>query len=110
MGNWAAEGGGGGGGGEGGGDEEQDEQKRFIAFAGNHGSSRHPEPTQVWAKEMAADAGVEYKTNNAAEDIFKRARDNGDLNLADLDFSAVFEQIHEDSKGKSEYSAKRQKK
>ena len=71
---------------------------------------KHAHKDMALAKEMAADAGVEYKTNNAAEDIFKRARDNGDLNLADLDFSAVFEQIHEDSKGKSEYSAKRQKK
>lgn len=44
-----------------------------------------------------------------AESIFKRARES-DLQLADLDFSAVFEQIHEDSKGSNDYSAKRQKK
>ncbi|GMH83215.1 hypothetical protein TrVE_jg3763 [Triparma verrucosa] len=70
---------------------------------------KHAHKDMLLAKDLAAKTGVEYKTNNMAESIFKRARES-DLQLADLDFSAVFEQIHEDSKGSCDYSAKRQKK
>eukprot|EP00520_Triparma_pacifica_P018874 CAMPEP_0118657284 /NCGR_PEP_ID=MMETSP0785-20121206/13938_1 /TAXON_ID=91992 /ORGANISM="Bolidomonas pacifica, Strain CCMP 1866" /LENGTH=319 /DNA_ID=CAMNT_0006550195 /DNA_START=32 /DNA_END=991 /DNA_ORIENTATION=- len=66
---------------------------------------KHAHKDMKLAKDLASQVGVEYKVNNAAEGIFKRAREG-----EDLDFSAVFEQIHEDSKGGCEYSAKRQKK
>ena len=71
---------------------------------------KHAHKDMELAKSMAAKAGVKYAVNNAAEDIFKRARE-GDASLADLDFSAVFEQIHADSSADgSEFSRKRQKK
>jgi len=70
---------------------------------------KHAHKDMELAKDMAEKEGVEYKVNNAAEGIFKRAREAG-VGLEDLDFSAVFEQIHEDSKEKCEFSGKRQKK
>ncbi|GMH48307.1 hypothetical protein TrLO_g4511 [Triparma laevis f. longispina] len=85
---------------------------KIVKEVADHGTNfplKHAHKDMLLAKELAAKTGVEYKTNNMAESIFKRARES-DLQLADLDFSAVFEQIHEDSKGSNDYSAKRQKK
>jgi len=40
-----------------------------------------------------------------AEKVFRAAREDGELNVADEDFSAVFEKIHKEST--SEFSKKR---
>ena len=57
------------------------------------------------ASDMAKAAGVEYSVIDQAEKLFRSAREDSDLNVADEDFSAVFEKIHKDST--SEFSKKR---
>ena len=57
------------------------------------------------ASEMAKNAGVEYTVMDGAEKIFRAAREDADLNVADQDFSAVFEKVHKEST--SEFSKKR---
>ena len=56
-------------------------------------------------KFMAAAAGVEYSVMDSAEKLLKRARESNDGKLADLDFSAVYEQVHATST--SDFSKKR---
>ena len=120
----------------------------------DHGTNfplKHAHKDMALASDLAEKHGIAYATNDAAEKIFKRARE-GEMGLEDLDFSAVFEQVRdwpccllqllfvqrplslslslsnthtytlsssfsflgaqvfEDSKGTSEFSAKRQKK
>jgi len=78
----------------------------------DHGTNfplKHAHKDMALASDLAEKHGIAYATNDAAEKIFKRARE-GEMGLQDLDFSAVFEQVFEDSKGTSEFSAKRQKK
>jgi len=58
---------------------------------------KHAHKDMALASEMAEKAGVEYSVMNAAEKLMKRAREDGDGKLADLDFSAVYEQIHAES-------------
>jgi len=67
---------------------------------------KHAHKDMALASEMADKAGVEYSVMNAAEKLMKRARENDNGKLADLDFSAVYEQIHIDSS--SEFSDKRE--
>jgi 3-hydroxyisobutyrate dehydrogenase-like beta-hydroxyacid dehydrogenase len=69
---------------------------------------KHAHKDMLLASEMAQRAGVEYSVMNSAEKLFRAARDDEDLNVADEDFSAVFERIHKDST--SEFSSKRMKK
>lgn len=77
-------------------------------IAGDHAPNfplRHASKDMTLAKEMAAEAGVEYSVMNQAESLLRAAREDTDLQLADEDFSAVFEKIHKEST--SEYSKQR---
>lgn len=56
---------------------------------------------------MAKKAGVEYSVMDQAEKLYREAREDKDLNVADEDFSAVFEKIHKDSS--SDFSKKRKR-
>ena len=66
---------------------------------------KHAHKDMALACEMAQAAGVEYSVMDQAEKIFRAAREDEELNVADEDFSAVFEKIHKEST--SEASKKR---
>lgn len=66
---------------------------------------KHAHKDMALACEMAKDAGVEFTVMDQAEKLLRSAREDENLNLADLDFSAVFEKIHSEST--SEFSKKR---
>lgn len=66
---------------------------------------KHAHKDMALASAMAKDAGVEFSVMDQAETLFRAARNDEELNLADLDFSAVFEKIHQESS--SEFSKKR---
>lgn len=68
--------------------------------AGDHAPNfplKHASKDMTLAKDMAEAAGAEYSVNNQAEGMLRSARDDADLTLADQDFSAVFEKIHQES-------------
>jgi len=66
---------------------------------------KHAHKDMALACEMAKKAGVEYSVMEQAEKLFRDAREDTELNVADQDFSAVFEIIHKNTSG--EYSKKR---
>ncbi|CAB9509294.1 Putative oxidoreductase GLYR1 [Seminavis robusta] len=66
---------------------------------------KHAHKDMALASKMAKDACVEYSVMDQAETIFRAARSDEGLKLADLDMSAVFEKIHEESS--SDFSKKR---
>jgi 3-hydroxyisobutyrate dehydrogenase-like beta-hydroxyacid dehydrogenase len=66
---------------------------------------KHAHKDMVLACEMAKSAGVEYTVMEQAEKVFRAAREDSDLNVADEDFSAIYEKIHKEST--SEFSKKR---
>lgn len=57
---------------------------------------KHAHKDMKLASDMAKAAGVEYSVMDKAEELLKRARDDG---LGDEDFSAVFEKVHKESSG-----------
>lgn len=65
----------------------------------------HAHKDMKLAVDMARGAGVEYAVTLGAEQLFQKARADEELNVAQQDFSAVFEMIHKESK--SEFSEKR---
>lgn len=66
---------------------------------------KHAHKDMALASDMAKAAGCEYSVMDQAEKIFRAAREDSDLNVADEDFSAVFEKIHKESS--SDFSKKR---
>lgn len=66
---------------------------------------KHAHKDMALACEMAKEAGTEYSVMETAEKLFRGAREDAELNVADQDFSAVFEKIHKEST--SEFSKKR---
>lgn len=66
---------------------------------------KHAHKDMALAKQMAEEANVEFSVNAQAEKVFRDAREDDELCVADLDFSAVFEKIHKESN--SEFSKKR---
>ncbi len=66
---------------------------------------KHAHKDMALACAMAQAAGVEYTVMEQAEKIFRAAREDAELNVADEDFSAVYEKIHKEST--SEISKKR---
>ena len=66
---------------------------------------KHAHKDMALATEMAARNKVEYSVMETAEKLYRAAREDADLNVADEDFSAVFEKIHKSSE--SEFSKKR---
>jgi len=76
--------------------------------AGDHAPNfplKHATKDMTLAKNMAEVAGVEYSVMNQAEAMLRAACDDTALEIADEDFSAVFEKVHKDST--SEYSKRR---
>jgi 3-hydroxyisobutyrate dehydrogenase-like beta-hydroxyacid dehydrogenase len=77
-------------------------------IAGDHAPHfplKHAHKDMALASDMAQAAGVEFSVTNSAEQLFRTARDDADLNVADQDFSAIVECIHKQSS--SETSRKR---
>lgn len=66
---------------------------------------QHAHKDMKLAVDMARGAGVEYAVTEGAEELFRKAREDGDLKVAEQDFSAVFERIHKESE--SDFSKKR---
>lgn len=66
---------------------------------------KHAHKDMALAKDMAAKAGVEFSVMAQAEKLFREAREDEELNVADKDFSAIYEKIHKESS--SEFSQKR---
>jgi 3-hydroxyisobutyrate dehydrogenase-like beta-hydroxyacid dehydrogenase len=54
---------------------------------------KHAHKDMALACDMARKAGVEYTVMESAEKLFRDARENKELAVADEDFSAVYEQI-----------------
>ena len=65
----------------------------------------HAHKDMKLAVDAAKSVGVEYSVTQVAEEIFRKAREDEELKVANEDFSAVFEKIHKESK--SDYSKKR---
>ena len=66
---------------------------------------KHAHKDMALACDMANEAKMEFSIIGQAEKLFREARDDTDLQLADEDFSAVFEMIHK--KSTSDFSKKR---
>ena len=66
---------------------------------------KHASKDMTLASDMAKKAGVEFTVNNQAESLYHKAAEDKELNVADEDFSAIFEFIHKESS--SEFSRKR---
>ena len=66
---------------------------------------KHAHKDMALASAMTKENGVEFSVMDKAEALFRAARNDEALKLADLDFSAVFEKIHDESS--SEFSKKR---
>jgi len=66
---------------------------------------KHAHKDMALASDMAKEAGVEFSVIDKAEMLFRAAREDADLTVADEDFSAVFEKIHKEST--SEFSKSR---
>jgi len=62
---------------------------------------KHAHKDMKLACEMAKAAGAEYSVMDKAEELFRKAREDKDLNVADDDFSAVYEKIHKESNGEA---------
>lgn len=60
---------------------------------------KHAHKDMKLASDMAKEAKVEFSVMDKAEELFAMARDDEELNVADEDFSAVFEKIHKESEG-----------
>jgi 3-hydroxyisobutyrate dehydrogenase-like beta-hydroxyacid dehydrogenase len=58
---------------------------------------RHASKDMTLATDLAQKVGVEYSVMNQAESLFRAACDDDELNVADEDFSAIFERIRKDS-------------
>lgn len=57
---------------------------------------KHAHKDMALASDMAQKAGVEFSVMNQAEQLYRAAREDADLNVADQDFSAVYERIHKE--------------
>mmetsp|Transcript_1607 Transcript_1607/g.2357 ORF Transcript_1607/g.2357 Transcript_1607/m.2357 type:complete len:371 (-) Transcript_1607:51-1163(-) len=54
---------------------------------------KHAHKDMKLASDLAKSAGVEFSVMDQAEAVFREAREDKDLNVADEDFSAVFEKV-----------------
>jgi|EP00970_Alexandrium_tamarense_P019872 3-hydroxyisobutyrate dehydrogenase-like beta-hydroxyacid dehydrogenase len=59
---------------------------------------QHAHKDMKLAVDMAKDAGVAYAVTETAEQLFRNAREDEELNVAEEDFSAVYEGIKKASK------------
>jgi len=60
---------------------------------------KHAHKDMDLAVKMAEEAGVDFKVNGRAEEVFRSAREDEDLDVSDKDFSAVVEKIRKGSDG-----------
>eukprot|EP00586_Coscinodiscus_wailesii_P011231 CAMPEP_0172499626 /NCGR_PEP_ID=MMETSP1066-20121228/128861_1 /TAXON_ID=671091 /ORGANISM="Coscinodiscus wailesii, Strain CCMP2513" /LENGTH=340 /DNA_ID=CAMNT_0013273463 /DNA_START=125 /DNA_END=1147 /DNA_ORIENTATION=+ len=60
---------------------------------------KHAHKDMALACEMAKNAKVEYSVMEQAELLFRQAREDEELSVADSDFSAVYEKIRKESDG-----------
>lgn len=81
--------------------------KMIVKDHGTNFPLKHAHKDMALACDMAKKAGVEYSVMDQAEKLYREAREDKDLNVADEDFSAVFEKIHKDSS--SDFSKKRKR-
>ncbi|KAG7350161.1 oxidoreductase [Nitzschia inconspicua] len=58
---------------------------------------KHAHKDMTLACDMAKHAGTEYSVMESAERLFRTARNDTELNIADEDFSAIYEIIHKQS-------------
>lgn len=68
---------------------------------------KHAHKDMKLASDMAKDANVSFTVMDKAEELFRSAREDTEIDVADKDFSAVFEKVHKDSSG--EFSKKRKR-
>lgn len=66
---------------------------------------KHAHKDMALAKDMADKVSVEFSVMAQAEKLFHEAREDEELNVADEDFSAIYEKIHKESS--SQFSQKR---
>ena len=66
---------------------------------------KHAHKDMSLACDMAKAAGVEFSVMESAEKLYREAKEDLDLKIANEDFSAIFEKVHKDST--SDYSKKR---
>eukprot|EP00568_Trieres_chinensis_P000300 CAMPEP_0183307518 /NCGR_PEP_ID=MMETSP0160_2-20130417/17791_1 /TAXON_ID=2839 ORGANISM="Odontella Sinensis, Strain Grunow 1884" /NCGR_SAMPLE_ID=MMETSP0160_2 /ASSEMBLY_ACC=CAM_ASM_000250 /LENGTH=308 /DNA_ID=CAMNT_0025471123 /DNA_START=138 /DNA_END=1064 /DNA_ORIENTATION=+ len=59
---------------------------------------KHAHKDMKLACDMAREAGAEFAVTEKAEEVFLAAMEDGELNVADEDFSAVFERVKKESK------------
>lgn len=62
---------------------------------------KHAHKDMKLASDMAKAVGAEFSVNDKAEKLFKEAREDLDLDVSNLDFSAIYEKIHKESNGES---------
>lgn len=55
---------------------------------------KHAHKDMKLASDMAKEANVEFSVMDQAELLFREAREDKDLGVADLDFSAIFEMVY----------------
>ena len=63
-----------------------------------HFPLKHAHKDMLLASKMAKAAEVEFSVNDAAEILFRSAREDTELDVAEKDFSAVSEQVRKESK------------
>ena len=54
---------------------------------------KHAHKDMKLASDVAKEAGVEYSVMDQAEILLREAREDPNLNIADEDFSAVYEKV-----------------
>lgn len=68
--------------------------------AGDHAPNfplKHSSKDMTLASAMAKKAGVEFTVNDQAEALYRKAKDDTELNVADEDFSAVYKLVQKES-------------
>ena len=63
-----------------------------------HFPLKHAHKDMLLASKMAKAVEVEFSVNDAAEILFRSAREDTELDVAEKDFSAVSEQVRKESK------------
>ena len=68
--------------------------------AGDHAPNfplKHSSKDMTLASAMAKKAGVEFTVNDQAEALYRKAKEDTELNVADEDFSAVYKLVQKES-------------
>ena len=68
--------------------------------AGDHAPNfplKHSCKDMTLARAMAKKAGVEFTVNDQAEALYRKAKEDTELNVADEDFSAIYKLVQKES-------------